>query len=51
MKYLTDLVAFTTKRNKQFPFMPLIREGVKVVSDKYEKLFCDIQNQGGVGNG
>lgn len=51
VKYLTDLVAFTTKRNKQFPFMPLIREGVKVVSDKYEKLFCDIQNQGGVGNG
>ena len=51
MKYLTDLVAFTGERNKQFPFLPLIREGVKVVPDRYQKLLCDIQNQGGVGNG
>lgn len=51
VKYLTDLVAFTTKRNKKFPFMPLIKEGVKVAFDKYEKLFCDIQNQERISRG
>ena len=44
MDYLADLVAFTIKYGKQFPFMPLIREGVKVVPDRYQKLLCDIQN-------
>lgn len=51
MDYLADLVVFTIKYGKQFPFMPLIREGVKVMPDRYQKLLCDIQNQGGVDNG